>query len=112
VPEYNVTVEVIGKGGKKSKTLEITKPFTEWFDAAGHFVVTPFQSVLATGIPAIGKADPKRVANKEVEAAPAYTTEMLDALTKSSVSAAGSGAETASGAEPKSAKKGERRRKA
>lgn len=111
VPVYNLTVEVESKGGKKEK-LEISRPFTEWFDTAGHFVAAPFQSILATRIPAVGKADPKRVAGKQEEAVPAYTPELLDALANASVSAVGSAAEVSSGADVESAKKGGKRRKA
>ncbi|KAK0655574.1 microsomal signal peptidase 25 kDa subunit-domain-containing protein [Cercophora newfieldiana] len=112
-PVYNVTVEVVGKDGKKGETIEIKRPFTEWFDAAGHFVAAPFQSVLATGIPAVGRADPKRVmrADDKVKVevgGTEYTPEMLAMLASSMQ---GAGVE-ASGAEPKSGKKGERRRKA
>ncbi|KAK0632526.1 microsomal signal peptidase 25 kDa subunit-domain-containing protein [Immersiella caudata] len=110
VPEYNVTVEVTGKDGKKKGKVEVTKPFTEWFDATGHFVAAPFQSVLATAVPAVGKADPKRVAGPKEGAAATttttYTPEILEAL------AAGTLGSETSGAEPKSGKKGERRRKA
>lgn len=120
VPLYHVTVEITTMGGKKNKIekVEITKSFTEWFDAAGRFVAVPFQTMLATGIPAVGRADPKRVAGAGAGSAAAaagsgtkesaagvagtvYTPEMLDALAKSS-----------SGAEVKSGKKAERRRKA
>lgn len=113
VPEYNLTVEVEeGKGGSKAKqTVVIKRPFTEWFDAAGHFVAPPFQSMLATSVPVIGKRDPKRAVPSE-GVAPTYTPEMLDALASASVSAVESAAETASGTDAASAKKGSKRRKA
>jgi signal peptidase complex subunit 2 len=46
-------------------------PFSEWFDAAGHFVTTPFQEMLATKSPIIGAADPKRVASAKAAKAQA-----------------------------------------
>lgn len=48
--------------GSKSSHLELQKSFTEWFDVAGHFIVPPFQSMLAASVPLIATADPKRVA--------------------------------------------------
>ncbi|KAK5655455.1 hypothetical protein OQA88_5726 [Cercophora sp. LCS_1] len=113
VPVYNLTVEVETKSGKKEK-LEISRPFTEWFDTAGHFIAAPFQTVLATGIPAVGKADPKRVVTKQEEAAAVsgYTPEMLEALANANVSGVGSVAEASSGADAGTAKKGVKRRKA
>lgn len=41
--------------------MKISAPFTRWFDSDGYFVATPFQQWLATEIPAIGEADPKKV---------------------------------------------------
>ncbi|KAK3362980.1 microsomal signal peptidase 25 kDa subunit-domain-containing protein [Lasiosphaeria hispida] len=111
LPEYHLTVEIEGKKGGKKETLVVTGSFTDWFDAVGHFVAPPFQSMLASAVPVIGKHDPKRVAPAE-EAASAYTPEMLDALSKASVSAVSSAAETASGAESTPGKKGGKRRKA
>ncbi|KAK8114645.1 uncharacterized protein PG998_000861 [Apiospora kogelbergensis] len=61
IPIYKMKITTTSKGGKPSH-LELQKPFTEWFDAAGHFIVPPFQSMLATSVPLIATADPKRVA--------------------------------------------------
>ncbi|KAL2129029.1 hypothetical protein VTI74DRAFT_8325 [Chaetomium olivicolor] len=113
VPNYEVTIEVERKGGPKD-VLKISRAFTEWFDGAGHFVAAPFQSVLATAVPVIGRADPKRVAQTKKEGEPeavAYTPEMLDMLAKANVSVVGSAAEEATGSEA-GAKKGGKRRKA
>ncbi|KAL9610818.1 MAG: hypothetical protein Q9204_009059 [Flavoplaca sp. TL-2023a] len=59
-PIYNLQVQY-GKKGEEPQTLKISAPFTRWFDSDGYFVATPFQQWLATEIPAVGKADPKKV---------------------------------------------------
>ncbi|KAL8849897.1 MAG: hypothetical protein Q9221_005163 [Calogaya cf. arnoldii] len=59
-PIYNLQVRY-SKSGKEEQTLKISAPFTRWFDSDGFFVATPFQQWLATEIPAIGEADPKKV---------------------------------------------------
>ena len=62
VPLYKVTVSTYTKANSSKPTSTvISKPFAEWFDEAGRFVVTPFQEMLASNVPVIGKADPKRV---------------------------------------------------
>jgi hypothetical protein len=118
VPEYRVSVEVTRKDGGKEE-LEFARAFSEWFDAAGHFVVAPFQVMLAGSVPLIGRADPKRAAaaaaagkggESDPSEAAAYTPEMLDALAKANVSVVGSAAEEATGSE--AGKKGGKRRKA
>ncbi|KAI0394716.1 microsomal signal peptidase 25 kDa subunit-domain-containing protein [Xylariaceae sp. FL0594] len=65
VPTYNVEVNITSKGSNgrsdtKSK-IEFVRSFTEWFDVQGHFIAPPFQSMLATAVPLIAQADPKRV---------------------------------------------------
>ncbi|KAK3330425.1 microsomal signal peptidase 25 kDa subunit-domain-containing protein [Apodospora peruviana] len=103
VPEYYLSVEVEQprKNGGKTETLVVVRSFTNWFDEAGHFVVKPFQSMLASAIPIVGKLDPKRLESSE-DQPPAYTSEMLDALTSAGVSAVGTAAETATGADASS----------
>ncbi|KAJ0168888.1 Signal peptidase complex subunit SPC2 [Colletotrichum tanaceti] len=91
-PTYNMKITLTPKNGEK-KTLELSKPFAEWFDSQGRFVAVPFQEVLATNIPIIGKLDPKRV--KSVSQA--YSADVLDALYAKSA-ATGSGAEAIKGA--------------
>ncbi|KAK3192222.1 hypothetical protein K4F52_001852 [Lecanicillium sp. MT-2017a] len=59
-PTYNLTVTVSPKSGKPTK-IEVSKPFAGWFDEVGYFVAAPFQELLASSVPAIGKRDPKRV---------------------------------------------------
>jgi len=64
VPVYNMTIATTPKGSKTpTSTVEIKRSFTEWFDSAGHFIALPFQTMLATAVPVIGQADPKRVAS-------------------------------------------------
>ncbi|GAW12317.1 hypothetical protein ANO14919_016820 [Xylariales sp. No.14919] len=60
-PTYYVVVDVAPKNGPSSK-IEFSRSFTEWFDVQGHFVALPFQTMLATTVPLIAKADPKRAA--------------------------------------------------
>ncbi|KAI4202367.1 MAG: hypothetical protein LQ350_002585 [Teloschistes chrysophthalmus] len=61
-PIYNLRVRY-EKQGKKPQQLNISAPFTRWFDSDGFFVATPFQQWLASEIPVIGEADPKKVAS-------------------------------------------------
>jgi hypothetical protein len=115
VPSYFLTIDIESKdkGGKpKRERLEVSRAFTEWFDAAGHFVAAPFQTVLASAVPVIGRLDPKRVVSSTDDATvPAYTPEMLDMLSDANLSVVGSAAEAATGAES-AGKKGGKRRKA
>jgi hypothetical protein len=100
VPDYNVTVTIQPKSKTaKPSTLTITRPFSEWFDAVGHFVVPPFQTMLASNVPVIGKLDPKRVATESHN----YSADMLDAAL-----AASTGSDAAGG----DGKKAGKRRKA
>ena len=63
VPIYNITVRY-ESGGQESKTLELSSPFTRWFDADGFFVAKPFQQWLASEIPLIGQADAQNKTSK------------------------------------------------
>ncbi|KXJ92002.1 microsomal signal peptidase 25 kDa subunit-domain-containing protein [Microdochium bolleyi] len=70
VPIYNMTISITPKGSStKPSSIEINRSFTEWFDSAGHFIALPFQTMLATAVPVIGQADPKRVASASNPAA-------------------------------------------
>ncbi|RYC64853.1 hypothetical protein CHU98_g1363 [Xylaria longipes] len=51
-----------GTAADGTKKIEFARSFTEWFDVQGHFVALPFQTMLATTVPLIAKADPKRAA--------------------------------------------------
>ena len=64
VPIYELVIKTTGKDGKV-KELKLEKSFTEWFDAAGHFVALPFQQMFASNVEVIGLADPKRAVRKE-----------------------------------------------
>ncbi|KAF4821722.1 Signal peptidase complex subunit SPC2 [Colletotrichum tropicale] len=91
VPIYNMKITITPKNGA-SKTLELSKPFNQWFDSQGHFVASPFQEILATNIPTIGKLDPKRVQSTSQT----YSADVLDALyAESTATGSGSGAEAA-----------------
>ncbi|KAK1960939.1 microsomal signal peptidase 25 kDa subunit [Colletotrichum eremochloae] len=90
-PTYHMKITLTSKNGERN-TLELSKPFAEWFDSKGHFVAVPFQEVLATNISTIGKLDPKRVKS----ASQKYSTDVLDALYAEST-ATGSGAEADKG---------------
>lgn len=41
--------------------MELSAPFTLWFDSDGYFVANPFQRWLATVVPLVGEADPQKV---------------------------------------------------
>ena len=116
VPTYNLKITVSPadeKGAKnksQSQTTELARPFTAWFDVQGRFVALPFQTMLATAVPAIGRADPKRAGaagNQESDLLSADPA-TLDALLASSSEA--TGAETAAAAA--GGKKSKQRRKA
>ncbi|KXH67903.1 microsomal signal peptidase 25 kDa subunit [Colletotrichum salicis] len=91
VPTYNMKITLTSKNGEK-KVINLSQPFNQWFDSQGRFVAVPFQEILATNIPAVGKLDPKRVTS----ASQGYSTDVLDALYAEST-ATGSGAEAAKG---------------
>lgn len=106
VPEYNVKVTLDSPAKKPAQSvIEFNRPFANWFDAEGHFVTIPFQEMLATAIPSVGKLDTRRV--KPVEAESQYSDQVLEAvLAASSASATGS----AVGAEAVAAKASKRRK--
>ncbi|EON97763.1 putative signal peptidase complex protein [Phaeoacremonium minimum UCRPA7] len=106
VPIYNLAITITPKStSAKPQTLNIARSFTEWFDAAGHFVAAPFQNMLASSVPAIASSDSKRLQSlksSDIKQGTTYSTEMLDA-----VLAANAGAESSG-----TPKKGGKRRKA
>lgn len=72
----------------KPQTYALAKEFAGWFDEVGFFVAAPFQEMLASAVPLIGKQDPKRVkASREMLDA---NPDLLDAvLAASGTEAAG-----------------------
>ncbi|KAI0442339.1 microsomal signal peptidase 25 kDa subunit-domain-containing protein [Xylaria telfairii] len=78
-PTYYVVVDVTPKGGAARK-IEFARSFTEWFDVRGHFVALPFQTMLATTVPLIAKADPKRAAAAAAAPPPPASTASSDFL--------------------------------
>lgn len=110
VPIYNLTITIAPKTGKPT-TINLSRSFTEWFDAAGRFVATPFQTMLASTVPVIGSLDPKRASAAPAAASsatPQYTAEELAAM----LAAAGASPDDTAEATGSSAKKGGKRRKA
>ncbi|KAI0099083.1 microsomal signal peptidase 25 kDa subunit-domain-containing protein [Nemania sp. FL0031] len=74
-PTYYVVAELTPKiGGGASRKIEFARSFTEWFDVQGHFIALPFQTMLATTVPVIAEADPKRAAAAAAAAVPAPPT--------------------------------------
>ncbi|PNY29197.1 Signal peptidase complex subunit SPC2 [Tolypocladium capitatum] len=59
-PTYRLSVVVEPKGAEP-EVIEVAKPFITFFDETGRFVAAPFQEALASSVPTIGRADPKRV---------------------------------------------------
>ncbi|KAK6596889.1 signal peptidase complex [Botrytis cinerea] len=54
-----------GRSGQPKEERTLRKPFREWFDLKGHFIVQPFQEMLASNISVIGAVDQKRVVKNE-----------------------------------------------
>lgn len=109
-PIYHLSITLTPKsGGAKPKNLSLSRSFTEWFDEKGHFVATPFQIMLASNVPTVGRLDPKRA---QVIGAPTAGQENLTSTTAEDLDAmiAGDGAITAE-TTGSSAKKGGKKRK-
>ncbi|KAJ4410280.1 hypothetical protein N0V82_009274 [Gnomoniopsis sp. IMI 355080] len=104
VPIYNLTITLTSKASSKPQNITLARSFTEWFDEKGHFVALPFQTMLASNVPVVGKFDPKRATLDAAPAAPGqeFTVDELDALIAGDDAAATSGS---------AAKKGGKRRK-
>ncbi|KAI1426429.1 microsomal signal peptidase 25 kDa subunit-domain-containing protein [Xylaria sp. FL1777] len=102
-PTYYVVVDVTPKGGAASK-IEFARSFTEWFDVQGHFVALPFQIMLATTVPLIAQADPKRVASPPSTESSGFLdvdAETLDALAAAETTGAESSATGSGGKKTK-----------
>lgn len=54
-PTYNLEI-TYSQGSSAPTTIKISRPFSQWFDASGRFVAAPFQEMLASQVPVIGKA--------------------------------------------------------
>ncbi|KAI0184121.1 microsomal signal peptidase 25 kDa subunit [Xylaria flabelliformis] len=102
-PTYYVVVEITPKGGA-AQTIEFARSFTEWFDVQGHFIALPFQTMLATTVSPIGKADPKRAAGLPPASDPSSDFLNVDAETLDALAAAESTG-TDSGAAGKKSKR-------
>ncbi|KAM0515842.1 hypothetical protein ACHAPE_005921 [Trichoderma viride] len=86
-PTYRLSITVTDKSAK-SHIIEVAKPFASFFDESGYFVAVPFQQILATAVPVIGKVDPRRIKSESQDMLNA-NPELLDAIL-----AANSGAAT------------------
>lgn len=49
------------ESGAQWKEVTLRAPFTRWFTSDGYFVAKPFQQWLASGVEAVGEADPNNV---------------------------------------------------
>ncbi|KAH0495845.1 hypothetical protein TgHK011_009373 [Trichoderma gracile] len=95
-PTYRLSITVTDKSAK-SRIIEIAKPFASFFDESGYFVAAPFQQILATAVPIVGKLDPKRIESESQDMLNA-SPEILDAiLAANNAAAASTGAEAAEG---------------
>jgi hypothetical protein len=95
-PTYRLSITVTDKSAK-SRIIEIAKPFASFFDESGYFVAAPFQQILATAVPIVGKLDPKRIKSESQDMLNA-SPEILDAiLAANNAAAASTGAEAAEG---------------
>ncbi|KAL7786771.1 microsomal signal peptidase 25 kDa subunit domain-containing protein [Trichoderma ceciliae] len=95
-PTYRLAVTVTDRSSK-SRIIEVAKPFASFFDESGYFVAIPFQEILATAVPVVGKLDPKRIKSESQDVLNA-NPELLDAvLAATSPSASSTGAEAAEG---------------
>ncbi len=113
VPVYNLKITVSPKSGPSS-TVDLAESFTQWFDSQGHFVAVPFQELLATAVPVVGRLDPRRIRSQTQDLL-LSSPDVLDALLAASssppaIKTQGSDVK-ATGAEP-TPKKGGKRRKA
>lgn len=97
-PTYMLKITITGGNGEtaKKRVIEISRSYTEWFNEKGFLVPTPFQELLASSIPVVGKADPKRVktaSQKMLDDNP----DLLEAVLAASSEAQATGAEKKSG---------------
>ncbi|TFB00974.1 Signal peptidase complex subunit 2 [Trichoderma ghanense] len=101
-PTYRLSITVTDTSAK-SRIIEIAKPFASFFDESGYFVAAPFQQILATAVPIVGKLDPKRVKSESQDMLNA-SPELLDAILAANNAAANAtGAQAAEGAKRRKA---------
>ncbi|KAL6871998.1 microsomal signal peptidase 25 kDa subunit domain-containing protein [Trichoderma novae-zelandiae] len=101
-PTYRLSITVTDKSAQ-SRIVEIAKPFASFFDESGYFVAAPFQQILATAVPIVGKLDPKRIKSESQDMLNA-SPELLDAiLAANSTSATSTGAEAVEGGKRRNA---------
>ncbi|KAL6694564.1 microsomal signal peptidase 25 kDa subunit domain-containing protein [Trichoderma pleuroticola] len=93
-PTYRLSITVTDKSAK-SRIIEVAKPFASFFDESGYFVAAPFQQILATAVPVVGKLDPKRIKSESQDMLNA-NPELLDAILAAN-SGSATGAEAAEG---------------
>jgi hypothetical protein len=83
-PIYNLSITYYNASNPSvPNTVKISRPFTQWFDAAGQFVPLPFQQMFASEVPVIGKADPTKavkVDGKLVQPTPDIKGQGLDGI--------------------------------
>ncbi|KAK1239025.1 hypothetical protein MKX08_006086 [Trichoderma sp. CBMAI-0020] len=77
-PTYRLSITVTDKSAK-SRIIEVAEPFASFFDESGYFVAVPFQQILATAVPMIGKLDPRRIKSESQDMLNA-NPELLDAI--------------------------------
>ncbi|KAI0889468.1 microsomal signal peptidase 25 kDa subunit-domain-containing protein [Annulohypoxylon maeteangense] len=106
IPTYNLKITSTPKKGTPT-TIELARSFTEWFDSQGHFIARPFQTMFATSVPLIAKADPKRA-----QAAASATTADFSNLDADVLDAIAASQAASTGAEDSTAGKKSKRRKA
>ncbi|KAL6800698.1 microsomal signal peptidase 25 kDa subunit domain-containing protein [Trichoderma sp. SZMC 28013] len=93
-PTYRLSITITDKSAK-SRIIEVAKPFASFFDESGYFVAAPFQQILATAVPVVGKLDPKRIKSESQDMLNA-NPELLDAILAAN-SGSATGAEAAEG---------------
>lgn len=113
VPLYNVTIAFYTAATPSiPTTVKLSRPFSEWFDAAGNFIPLPFQQMFAGAVPIIAIADPTKVVKaidndaKAVQASIPASIPVAGSLSASGVKVGdGEVASTSSGKKGKGRKK-------
>jgi len=115
MPIYNVKVQTKGPDGQTTE-VKLARPFSDWVNAQGFFVAQPFQSMLATSVPAIGKYDVKNSNTSSLEnsnlSPEALTASWADLTNEASTGSSATTAQTSTVPSATAAKKRSRSRKA